>query len=606
MTLPIELPPVVAGPLYVVVGIDFSASVAGEVALSTEFTLTKPIRAVCRVDQEGATLKDFSFASQNTALEKSFSANVDGSISFRVAAQPRVKVKILGTPPSLTLGVEGYAELKYAASTRNPPSLTLSSGVDLAARFCLADVQIFGKKWEIELWNGSYSLLRLSYPITGAVPDFSCSPKWIDRPPLQVTFTDESNAGDANLLWLSGAMPVIRAYHWDFGDNSFSDLQNPSHVYTQKGTYRAMLWVDSNLFSSPMIHEEVITIGKDRPPPPDKEDDRDNRTPVKSCDPNAMAGPLGFGDADTQRYVVPGQWMDYIVYFENVSNATAAAQEVYVDANLSSYLDWSTLELGEVSFNNQTEMGLAGKRGGTFTVDQQGTSYQVRVSFSLDQAAGAASWYLRSYDPTTADGWPADPYAGFLPPNDAAHRGEGHLAYRVKVRDDAPVDTRVTAAASIVFDQNAAIMTDPSWWNTIVPPEVPVAFHGNGGTPDLTVSNYVFNAQFGGFPGVAREEYVFGGWTNRLGAAVTTGTAVSFAVTNLYAKWMAPETFHPADTDQNMTVETLELLEYIDGWQRNVQGIETLYLLDAIEIWQSNKPYAYDDAEQPPACWKVQ
>ena len=137
-----------------------------------------------------------------------------------------------------------------------------------------------------------------------------------------------------------------------------------------------------------------------------------------------------------------------------------------MDANLSPYVDWSTLELGEVCFNNQTEMGLAGKQGGTFTVDQQGASYQVRVSFSLDQSTGAANWYLRSYDPTTADGWPADSFAGFLPPNDATHRGEGHLAYRVKVRGDAPNGVRIGASATIVFDQNAAIATDPSWWNT--------------------------------------------------------------------------------------------------------------------------------------------
>lgn len=212
----------------------------------------------------------------------------------------------------------------------------------------------------------------------------------------------------------------------------------------------------------------------------------------QSCDPNEMSGPLGLGDPETERYVKPGEWMTYTVYFENRADATAAAQEVRVTNPLSEYLDWSTFEMGEVAFNNQIDLGLSGKRNGTSEAVMKGTNTLVRTQLTLDDATGTAEWYLRIVDPTTATGWPEDVFAGFLPPNDETFRGEGHLTYRVKVRDDAPHGVRIDNSASIVFDYNEPIETDPSWWNMVartleagfVEPEVTVE---EGGTVTIAV-----------------------------------------------------------------------------------------------------------------------
>lgn len=220
--------------------------------------------------------------------------------------------------------------------------------------------------------------------------------------------------------------------------------------------------------------------------------DRKYASQPQSCDPNEMAGPLGLGDPETERYVKPGEWMTYTVYFENRADATAAAQEVRVTNPLSEYLDWSTFEMGEVAFNNQIDLGLSGKRNGTSEVVMKGTNTLVRTQLTLDDATGTAEWYLRIVDPTTATGWPEDVFAGFLPPNDETFRGEGHLTYRVKVRDDAPHGVRIANSASIVFDYNEPIETDPSWWNTVartleagfVEPEVMV---DEGGTATVAV-----------------------------------------------------------------------------------------------------------------------
>ena len=188
---------------------------------------------------------------------------------------------------------------------------------------------------------------------------------------------------------------------------------------------------------------------------------------AQSCDPNEMAGMSGFGDSATQRFVKPGEEMTYTIYFENKAEATAAAQEVRVTAELSKWLDWSSFQIVEIGFNNQIDTGLAGKADGMCEIELDGTSWKVRSEVELNQKKGLLSCYLRIVDETTVDGWPEDPYAGFLPPNDDNHVGEGYIRYKVKVREDAPIGVRIDAEATIVFDYNEPLTTTPAWFNWI-------------------------------------------------------------------------------------------------------------------------------------------
>ena len=48
------------------------------------------------------------------------------------------------------------------------------------------------------------------------------------------------------------------------------------------------------------------------------------------------------------------------------------------------------------------------------------------AALSLDPATGVVTWNVKSEDPVTHD-FPEDPFAGFLPPNDATQRGEGFI-----------------------------------------------------------------------------------------------------------------------------------------------------------------------------------
>ena len=212
-------------------------------------------------------------------------------------------------------------------------------------------------------------------------------------------------------------------------------------------------------------------------------DGEEKETPLpESIDPNEMSGPAGVGD---DRKVLPGQWLDFKIHFENHSDATAAAQEIHITNMLSDYLDWSTFELGEIVFKNQIVTSLSGKNSGSAEVALSDGSQNVRMEFSLDPVTGKAYWYMRSLDPNTADGWPLDPYAGFLPPNDANGNGEGYVAYRVKVKDDAPNGAMVDSTASIIFDYNEPIQADPSWSNTV--------YVGAPSKPELTAIGEIVN-----------------------------------------------------------------------------------------------------------------
>jgi len=84
---------------------------------------------------------------------------------------------------------------------------------------------------------------------------------------------------------------------------------------------------------------------------------------------------------------------------------------------------------------------------------------------AFDASVGHLSWVISSFDRVTSD-LPADPFAGFLPPNTNAPSGEGFVSYFVNVKSDLTDGMQVTNMARIVFDANLAINT-PSVTNTI-------------------------------------------------------------------------------------------------------------------------------------------
>ncbi len=68
-------------------------------------------------------------------------------------------------------------------------------------------------------------------------PVCSCSGHpWNGTAPLTVQFTGRATDADG----------IITFYHWDFGDGSVADLQNPTHTFLHVGTYTVRFTVTDN------------------------------------------------------------------------------------------------------------------------------------------------------------------------------------------------------------------------------------------------------------------------------------------------------------------------------------------------------------------------
>jgi gliding motility-associated-like protein len=93
---------------------------------------------------------------------------------------------------------------------------------------------------------------------------FTGSPLSACKPPLNVTFTDQS---------VNGA-----SYQWDFGDGGTSTQQNPTHTYTQYGNYTVQLIVTNSLgCSDTIVRNNYIHIQAPQA--------TINGLPVKDCAP---------------------------------------------------------------------------------------------------------------------------------------------------------------------------------------------------------------------------------------------------------------------------------------------------------------------------------
>jgi hypothetical protein len=197
--------------------------------------------------------------------------------------------------------------------------------------------------------------------------------------------------------------------------------------------------------------------------------------PVRPKDPNELQGPLGYSAAGFMGVQQP--WL-YTIYFQNVSNAAAYARQVLVTNKLEAGLDLRTFRLREIAFGNVT-----------ITVPTNRCFYQTRVALppphatnivadvtaGVDLQNGLVFWTLNAIDLNTGQ-LVESAQEGILPPDDATHAGEGHLIYTILPASGVATGTVITNQATIVFDINAPLDTNPTT-NTVdaVPPTSTVA-----------------------------------------------------------------------------------------------------------------------------------
>jgi hypothetical protein len=267
--------------------------------------------------------------------------------------------------------------------------------------------------------------------------------------------------------------------------------------YTGYGDYQSAVGINganmltyqtaANTYSRLVGH--LIAVNQDCPPINPPPIPPDNPTPgpkqpinsIQSGDPNDKFA-SGIGQPG---WVPTGTAISYTIEFANETNASAPAQEVTISDPLSASLDWSTLQLTGVGFNNVVITIPPGVQTFSTNVNVSTDPNPVAVSASLNPATGVLSWLIESINPATGQ-LVTDPLAGFLPPDNAAHQGEGYVTYTVQPLGNMPTGAPITNQASIVFDVNAAILT-PTTTNFV-----------GSGTPVITVQPQDVTTNLGG------------------------------------------------------------------------------------------------------------
>ena len=252
-------------------------------------------------------------------------------------------------------------------------------------------------------------------------------------------------------------------------DWSETDLQYLWYENNREKTFNADLTTLKKHQANMSLLQEIVDNGcvaQDPTPPPPN-----GGRQVASASPNR----LFVGDPNDkltvgysqEGFIVPGARPVYTIRFENETNATAAVQLVAVTDQLDPNLDWSTFELMGMGCN----LVELPDRPAWITMPRTRSWPRTRknvaaVRATLDPAVtGVLSWVMTSIDPVTAQ-VVEDPIAGFLPPNDAQHRGEGYVSFSIRPKRTLANGTVINNKARIVFDVNAPIDT-PAVTNTL-------------------------------------------------------------------------------------------------------------------------------------------
>ena len=175
-----------------------------------------------------------------------------------------------------------------------------------------------------------------------------------------------------------------------------------------------------------------------------------NTTPiVKPIDPNSILNPNGTGP---MAYLVGAdEVLSYTILFENLSTSGAPAQTVTVTQQLDPNLDWSTFQLGPITFAGE-QYSVPLNDWADFPLANG--AYYLVVTTALDVQTGVVSWNFRTTDPET-DEPPEDITVGALPPDVSDGLGQGAVSYSLTPYPTTPTGTRINALATIQFDTQA-------------------------------------------------------------------------------------------------------------------------------------------------------
>jgi RHS repeat-associated protein len=186
---------------------------------------------------------------------------------------------------------------------------------------------------------------------------------------------------------------------------------------------------------------------------------------ITAVDPNDILGPTGYGP---EKWVSANENLDYTIRFENDPDfATAAARNVFIDMPVNANADRGSFRVGNYGFGSFRYETPESRSYFERLLDVR-DSLGVVVNYvsGLDVTENKGFWIFNSVDPITRLE-PSDARLGFLPVNDSIiGNGEGYVNFSMRASREAVTGDTLFAQASIVFDEEAPIITN-NHFNTI-------------------------------------------------------------------------------------------------------------------------------------------
>lgn len=283
-----------------------------------------------------------------------------------------------------------------------------------------------------------------------------------DRPYIIDCHQDYVNVDVNGIVVRDNGKPL--SYFWEKNGNVFSHSKTgtiPLGVGRHRLTFRIKVKDENNVkaafASTSSVNEATddvyITVKKGTC------DEEEEETKILwSWDPNEKVGIRGAGGKSCVRQ---GETMEYAIYFENdAEKAQLAAQTVTVIDTLDTAFDLSTFEFtGSEVANTYIDIPSGKAETTVYTDLRPANDLILKADMKLDIDTRELKVVYSSLDTLTYEPT-QDVFAGFLPPNDSTHIGEGHFYYRVKLRNDVPDGYQVKNQAHIFFDYNDEVATN--------------------------------------------------------------------------------------------------------------------------------------------------
>ena len=181
---------------------------------------------------------------------------------------------------------------------------------------------------------------------------------------------------------------------------------------------------------------------------------------LTSLDPNGKFGP---GDNNLQKYVNHIRDANYTIMFENVPSASAPAAYVEIrDTIDKTVFDINTIQTGVLGWGDSLVFMESNRSSISLLRDLRPLRpNMLRIDVEVDTLAGIITWKFWTVD-TIKLQLTTDPSEGFLPPNTDGVSGLGFVTFTIKPNAGVTSGSVLTNKATIVFDQNAPIIT-PLW-----------------------------------------------------------------------------------------------------------------------------------------------